>query len=186
MYYYLKYIYYFSALQYIYTSYSTHKDCPFKFIAQLSFWICLGWAYYFSISSHRNDLLFTLILLQFTVTAGKLYEILFIFKNKKNTIDLIKTSLKNSYLYIYSFVVHFVGLFIAIYLMRNNLKQVNSNNILNTCVVSILYFIIFIVYQKINKICYPESTFHLTDFKNIINLLIFTILIGSYIYITYK
>ena len=150
----------------------------------------LGWAYYFSSgrysTRHRNDLLFTLILLQFTVTAGKLYEILFILKNKKNTIDLIKTSLKNSYLYIYSFVVHFVGLFVAIYLMRNNLKQVNSNNILHTCIVSILYFITFIVYQKINKNCYPESAFHLNNLNNMISLLIFTILIGCYIYITYE
>ena len=189
MYDYLKYIYYFSTLQYIYTTYTTHPDCPFKYIAQLSFWICIGWAYYFTTNTSKNidtntninNLLFTL----------KIYEILFLIKKNNIHINLSKINLSKIkfskiYLHIYSFIVHFVGLFVAIYFMKHKLKKVNLKNVTYTCTVSILYFILFVIYQKTNKTCYPESAFHLNNPIHIIILLIFTILVGSYIYITYK
>ncbi len=176
----LKFIYYLTIIQYIYITYTTHRFCRYKFIAQLSFWITVGWAYYFS--TEDSNILYTLIVSQITVSVGKLYETIKKMNYKKNNILFVINN--KLYLYIYSIVAHIIGFFLAIYLFYNNLGKITKKNIDLTIILGCIYIIIFVLYQIINRKCYPESGFHLNNIYPAMVLFLFTLFVGKYIYIS--
>lgn len=67
--------YWIAVVQYIYNSLVKSEKCRFLFLAQLTFWIGVGWAVYFSLPNPSPRILFALIVTQFVVTIGRVYEI---------------------------------------------------------------------------------------------------------------
>lgn len=130
-----------------------HPDpkCPLLFIAQLSFWVGLGWAVYFSLSDPSSSFLFALTVFQMTVTFGRLYEI------RKSGQVLLNYD---------TFLFHWVGLPLALYYFWHRGVYRPIPNLKLTIALILLYLVVYLGYglghKKLetgNPKCQPEPFF---------------------------
>ena len=155
--------------QYVYTSFTSSRKCGFIFIAQLTFWIGLGWALYFSLPNPDEQILFALIVTQFIVTLGRLYEI------RDRNYETLRYD---------TVLFYWIGFIIATYYLTESNAIPNAQLCISLFVA---YAITFLSYSVIHKKelmnypkCVPEPSFNLyvkSDRYRIIILILLSFLI---------
>ena len=161
--------YWIAVVQYIYNSLVKSEKCRFMFLAQLTFWIGVGWAVYFSLPNPSPRILFALVVTQFVVTIGRLYEI-----KDKPYVPLRYDTL----------LFHWIGFIIAAYYLTeaNPVPDAELYVYIFTA-----YILTFLTYSVIHKKevtndpkCVPERFFNLyiqSDRYRIITLILISFLI---------
>ena len=161
--------YWIAVVEYIYNSISTSKKCGLRFTSQLTFWIGLGWAMYFTYPKPDGRMLFALIVMQFIVTMGRLYEL-----KDKRYVTVNYSGL----------LFHWVGFIIATYYLTEANPVPNAE----LCVyIFTAYILTFLSYSAIHKKeiindskCVPERFFNIyseSDRYRIIILILVSFLV---------
>jgi len=150
-------VYWFAIIQYITRSLPStvhlYQDtqplkCEYNFVAQFTFWLGLLWAIYFTLPAASNTYIFLLCALQITITLGRLYEI------HKSEQIFVNYDM---------FLIHWVGFFIALYMLNTRVRFLNIHQLLSTFIVGLLYLLVFYIYQRVNikQDCQPERLFNI-------------------------
>ena len=180
-------IYWMGVLQYISESFPNiiniyekkidiDKKCQYNFTVQLTFWIGVLFAIFFSIPKENNYFLFSIIILQLVVTLGRLFQV----KERKK--------IYSNYSYI---LFHWTSFIIAIYFIFYKLKHLKLLNLLYTFLIPLFYLFVFYLYHIIyrEENCEPEKYFNILTKQGIIHtcilcfLYIFISLIVDYVFV---
>lgn len=156
--------YWLAVAQYLYSSLVKSEKCRFMFAAQLTFWIGVGWAMYFSFPNPDRRVLFALIVTQFVVTIGRLYEI-----KDKTYVPLGYDTL----------LFHWIGFIIAAYYLTKAKAKPDAR----LCIgVFVAYAIAFLAYSALHRKelisepkCIPERFFNIYTAADRYHIAVFSI-----------
>lgn len=156
--------YWIAVVQYIYNSLVNSEKCRFLFLAQLTFWIGVGWAVYFSLPNPSPRILFALIVTQFVVTIGRVYEIRDMTYVKLNYDTLL---------------FHWIGFIIAVHHLNN--EKASPDTTLCAAIFT-AYIITFLGYSAFHKKelisepkCIPERFFNIYTVPDRYHIAVFSI-----------